>query len=178
MAWTAPATAVAHTDLESAVFNASVRDNLNQTMPALATAPSQLFVATGLNAIAVRTPRAAFTSTTESTTSGTFVELGAGPAVTAVTGTIAYVDFAASMTNATANTIAETSVQVSGATTVAASSDWSLKMDGMEAENYFRASVAHLFTGLTPGTNTFRMMYRAGASTARFRHREISLIPL
>ena len=54
MAWSAPMTAVANTVFTAAQFNQHVRDNLNETAPAKATASGGYFVATGVNAIAQR----------------------------------------------------------------------------------------------------------------------------
>ena len=54
MAWTTPLTAVSNTALTAAQWNASVRDNLLMTAPALATTTGRHFVSTGANTIAER----------------------------------------------------------------------------------------------------------------------------
>ena len=54
MAWSAPMTAVSGSVLTAAQFNTYVRDNLNETAPAKATAAGQIFVSTAANAIAAR----------------------------------------------------------------------------------------------------------------------------
>lgn len=179
MAWSAPMTAVAGATFTAAQFNQYVRDNLNQTAPALATAASQLFVSTGANAIATRTPTTSRINTSQSTNSGTYVDLtSAGPIVVATTGTIAIVGFAASQANNTINSACLSSVAVSGASSVAASDDWCILSDGVQASNFVRYGMTHVFTGLTPGSNTFTMKYRAGSNTATFQNREIFIIPL
>lgn len=179
MAWSAPMTAVAGATFTAAQFNQYVRDNLNETAPAKATAASQLFVSTGANAIATRQPSSNFISTNQSTASTSYTNLATvGPTVTVTTGTIAMVWFAASASNVTENAMTASSVAVSGASTVAASDNWMIQTDGVTAGNFTRPSGMHVFTGLTPGSNTFQMKYRAGSSTASFQFREISVLPL
>ncbi|WP_433460687.1 hypothetical protein [Micromonospora sp. CA-248212] len=78
------------------------------------------------------------------------------------------------------------SVAVSGATVISASPQWGVGHDVNpvnEAET-FTASKHHLFTGLTPGSNTFTMKYRmytvtgSGTPTVSFREREIAVFAL
>lgn len=179
MAWSAPMTAVAGATFTAAQFNQYVRDNLNATAPALATAASQLFVSTGANAITTRTPSTATVATTESTATTSYTDLTtSGPAVTVDTGTIAIVLFASGMSVATTDNAGWTSVAVSGSSSVAASDAWSIQMDGITAGNTVRYGMTHVFTGLTAGSNTFTMKYKAGGSTTSFRNRTIGIIPL
>lgn len=179
MAWSAPMTAVAGATFTAAQFNQYVRDNLNQTAPAIATTASQLFVSTGANAIATRVPSTASIATVQSTTSTSYTDLATvGPAVTVTTGTIALVWFAAAMANSTGDAQCNASVAVSGASSVAANDVWALTSDGVTAGNYIRYGTMHAFTGLTAGSNTFTMKYRAGSSTANYQRREILVLPL
>src|SRR4249920_962604 len=79
-------TATSGSVFTAAQFNTYVRDNLNETAPAKATAAGQIFVSTAANAIAARTVAADYISTQETTTSLTYVDLATtGPAVTATT---------------------------------------------------------------------------------------------
>lgn len=179
MAWTAPMTAVAGATFSAAQFNTNIRDNLNETAPAKASAASQVPVSTGANAIAMRTPTTARVDTNETTTSTTYVDLATpGPSVSVTSGTIALVWFAAEIANNTNNSLAKCSVEVSGASSVAVSDLWTLSMDGNAANNYSRGSMMHTFTGLTPGTNTFKMKYAVGSNTGSFKTREINVFPL
>jgi hypothetical protein len=172
-------TAVAGATFTAAAFNTHVRDNLNETAPAKATAPSQLFVSTGPNAIATRVPSQAFVPTPETTASSAYTDLATpGPSVSVTTGTIAIVFFAAQVANNVSDSASWSSVRVTGASTVAASDAWSIQADGITANNSVRYGMTHVFTGLTPGVNTFAMQYRVGSNTATFRNREISVIPL
>ena len=179
MTWSAPMTAVAAATFTAAQFNQYVRDNLNETAPAKATGPSQLFVSTGVNAITTRSPSTTSVATNENTTSTSYTDLTTpGPSLTVSCGTIALIYFAASQANDTANSACLSSVEVSGASSVAASDSWALLSDGVQAGNFVRYGMFHVFTGLTAGSNTFTMKYRAGSSTARFQRREIAVIPL
>lgn len=172
-------TAVAGATFSAAQFNQYIRDNLNETAVAKATAASQLFVSTGANALAPRVPSQNRVDTSESTTSNTYTNLTTvGPTVTVTTGTIALVWFSAAMSNATSDSQSDCSVAVSGATTVAASDTWALTSDGITASNIVRYSGTHAFTGLTAGSNTFQMKYRAGSSTASYKWRELLVLPL
>lgn len=172
-------TAVAGATFTAAAFNQYVRDNLNETAPAKASAASQLFVSTGPNAIAVRVPTTASVATEESTTTQSYTDLNTpGPTVTVTTGTIAIVAFAAGMKVAATDNSSWVSAYVSGASTVAASDAWSIQADGITAGNYVRYGMVRAFTGLTPGVNTFGLQYKAGASNSSYRFREITVIPL
>lgn len=179
MAWTAPMTAVAGATFTAAAFNAHVRDNLNETAPAKATAASQLFVSTGPNAIATRVPSQHFIPTAETTTSLTYTNLAtAGPSVSVTTGVTAIVFFAAGVSVSVSDSASWTSVRVSGASDISSSDAWGIQADGITAGNYVRYAMAHFFTGLNPGVNTFSMQYRAGSNPATFRNRELSVLPL
>lgn len=179
MAWTAPMTAVAGAIFSAAQFNSNVRDNLNETAPAKATAASQIPVSTGANAITMRTPTTARVDTLQSTAVTTYTDLATvGPAVTVSTGTIALVWFSAAIANSVDNSQSNASVAVSGASSVAANDNWRLMTDGITAGNYVRYGQFHAFTGLTAGSNTFTMKYRAGSNTASYQLREILVLPL
>lgn len=172
-------TAVAGATFTAAQFNQYIRDNLNAVCTALATAASQIPVSTGANAIAMRTPDTASVATSQTTTSVTYTDLTTpGPAITATTGTIAIVLFSAGIANNTSNSLTVCSVAVSGASSLAASDAWATYLDGNAANNFSRVGVAHVFTGLTQGSNTFTMKYRVGSNTGSFQNREINVIPL
>lgn len=183
MAWTAPMTAVTGNSFTAAQFNTYVRDNLLETAPAKSTTAGSLFVSQGSNTIVQRTPVAAFVSTRESRSNSSYGGLSTpGPAVTVTTGTSAIIMIEAQLSvNATDNTEAIAAWAVSGATTVAANDDYCLKAEGQDSvSREFRFGTAHLYTGLTAGSNTFTMQYRSGthASQVFFERRRISVIPL
>lgn len=77
------------------------------------------------------------------------------------------------------------SVEVSGATSVAASQVFSLAAhfeksdDGPSFSLVSQGASMHLFTGLNPGSHTFKMMYRSVSGQAvRFAQREICVFAL
>jgi hypothetical protein len=179
MAWTAPATAVANATLPAATWNATVRDNLNATAVALASAASQYFVATGVNALAARSIQTATVATSQSSGTTTYGNNLAtvGPQVTVTTGTIAVVLFTAAVSNTNANSATDTSVAVSGATSVAASDAWRTVLDGVSANQVNRVAGFHVFTGLTAGSNIFTVQYKVGSGTGTWADREICVFP-
>ncbi|WP_327592437.1 hypothetical protein [Streptomyces chartreusis] len=179
MAWSAPMTAVANSTFTAAQFNQFVRDNLNETAPAKATAASQIPVSTGINAIAMRSPVTARVDTSQTTNVVFYTNLATpGPAVTVATGPMALVWWACDMSNNTSNSLTQCSVAVTGATSIPANDQWMLSTDGLTADNLNRHSMAHLFTGLTPGNNTFTMKYAVGSNVGTFRGRQIVVLPL
>jgi hypothetical protein len=70
------------------------------------------------------------------------------------------------------------SVAVSGASTVAASDNWAISYKSQAASDGVGISVAHRFTGLTAGSNTFTAKYRTTAGTESFQWRDIIVIGL
>lgn len=179
MAWTTPLTAVANATLTASQWNASVRDNLNMTAPALATAAGRFFASTGANAIAERVPSTAETNSSSTTTSTSYADLAdlAGPSVTVTTGPTALVAISAVLTNdGTANT-SYVSFEVSGATTLSASNFSALRYRPAAAGVNIQMGRARLMTGLTAGSNTFSMRYQVDAGTGTFNARQIAVIP-
>jgi hypothetical protein len=171
-------TAVANAAFTAAQFNAYIRDNLNETAPAKATTAGAIFAATGANSIAERIPSKATITTSQSTTSTTYTDLATvGPSVTCVTGPSALVLFAARAEHNTTGGIAIVSVEVSGATTLAANDDWAFNYEARAASSAQRQSSSELFTTLTPGSNTFTVKYRTASGTATYEDRRITVIP-
>lgn len=172
-------TAVANATFTAAQFNTHVRDNLSETAPAKATAAGRLFVSTGVNAIAEREFTSAAIAASESTTSATYTNLTTvGPDVTVTTGPRALALFTAGITNSVADAASLMSVEVSGATSITADDAWALCLRGPVSPSTQLAANFKLFTGLTPGSHTFRMKYRAGANTASFVVRELAVMAL
>jgi hypothetical protein len=175
MAWTSPMTAVANTVFTAAQFNTFVRDNLLETAPAKAGAAGQLIVATGANQIIARTPSQNGISGSDTSASTTYVDLSvAGPSVTANTGATALVFLYADMFNSSSfkNFV---SVAVSNASSIAAADTNALSHADTQDER--SAGVIYL-TGLTVGTNTFKMMYRVNGGTGTWNDRKIAVVPI
>lgn len=176
MAWTTPLTAVAGSVLTAAQWNASVRDNLNQTAPALATAAGQWFVSTAANAIAARTITSATVATSEATTSTSYTALTTpGPSVTATTGAQALVALYAAVVNSTTG-LSLMSFAVSGATTIAAADNTAI--GGATGSTGMRVGGFFIVTGLTPGSNVFTAQYKVSAGTGTFVDRKLLVMAL
>jgi hypothetical protein len=178
MAWSAPMTAVSGEAFDADDFNTYVRDNLNCTMPALATGNDfpAWFVATGTNALAKRDIKSAEITVSggQTTTSTSYTNLSTtGPSVSITTGTRALVMISCLMETNSTNTAAMASFDVTGASSISADDDWSIWIDGLTANNPLRKGNSHLLTNLTPGTNIFTMKYRVGSNTGRFNERTI-----
>lgn len=178
MAWTAPLTWVANTVLTAAQLNQQLRDNLLETAPAKATAAGRIFVSTGVNAIVERAILGATITTTEDTTSSTFVDLTTvGPTVSVTTGTRALVMTNSGMRNAGAGNGSQAGYAISTSSIVAAG-DRAARHAGAAGDNV-RIGITHLHTDLTSGSNTFQMKYRSTSGTiATFFHRTIQVIGL
>lgn len=175
MVWTIPRTWTDGELVGQTIHNTHIRDNLNETAVAKATVAGQLFVSTGANALAARTPAEATVATSEGTTSTSYASLATdGPTISPVTGTQAIVFLTAQVSNSGANS-SFMGVDVSGATTVAPADTDALLVVGTSA---IRATCIVFLTGLTPGAHTFRARYRTTAGTATFVNRNMVVIPL
>ncbi len=178
MAWTAPMTAVAGEIWTSAQFNAHVRDNLLETMPGKATATGRMYVTNGNHSIAERVPTEATVATSQATTSTSYADLTTtGPAITVSTGTTAIVWFNTQCESSSSDAETSASVAVSGATTVTANDNWRLLQSGVASGSTNRLGMVHMFTGLTPGSNTFTMKYRVSSGTGTFQRRSLIVLP-
>lgn len=166
MTWTTPKTWVANTQVTEGALNAHLRDNLLETLPAKAVTEGDIFVATGLNAVAARSLAIATVATSETTASALFTELTTtGPNVTAVTGVRAIVIFGCTVgTNSDAMTVVPAT-----AFSDTVVERWAFIYGSQRgATSPFRGMSAHMFTDLVPGSNTFRSKYRNGTFSERF----------
>jgi hypothetical protein len=169
-------TAVANSAFTAAQFNTHVRDNLLETGPAKATAAGRLLVTTGANALAERVVTQATVDTSQSTSSTSFTDLATvGPSVTVTTGAAALVWFAAQMLNSAVSAVTQCAVSINGAAPDARAD---LYIDGQPAGSALRCSTVHLFTGLTPGSNTFKLQYKVGSGTGTWYDRCLGVLAL
>src|SRR5690606_30245091 len=155
MAWSAPMTAVANSTFTASQFNQYVRDNLNETSPAKATAASGYFVGDGVNSI---TERFAVTDLeldegeTDATDYGNLDSpANVGPTVTLETGPSALIIVRCSAENSGTGS-ARMAYEVSGATSLSPADNRSVGFFGAAGGN-INASDVSLWTALTPGTN-------------------------
>ncbi len=170
-------TAVANTVFTAAQFNTYVRDNLNETAPAKATAAGQIFVSTAPNTIAARLVNADYIATSETTTSTTYADLATtGPTVTATTSASAIVAIFCNQ-QTSGGTAAWMSYAISGATTDASNDNRAIQLQSTGGQRLG----ATFFHGalLNPGTNTFKAEYRVSTSgTGTFSVRRLMVIPM
>jgi len=124
------------------------------------------------------TPVSSTVLTLENTTSTSYADLSTvGPSVTLTTGTSALVTISAVCDNDTGTLGSELTymgVAVSGASTVAASDNYST--EHRLGPNLISVSTTFLLTGLTAGSNTFTSKYRVSGSRGRFRKRTITVV--
>ena len=119
--------------------------------------------------------------TKQNTTSASFTDLATvGPAVTLTTGTKALVMWSCVVDNNTADRGTYTSVAVSGATTLAASTDYQTDLTGSSANRpYITVARSVLLTGLTAGSNTFTVKYATeNTTTGNFSKRYIAVVDM
>jgi len=120
----------------------------------------------------------AYTNGGEATTSTSYTNLTTTTSVTVTTGTKALVSIAANI-ETVASGEPYVSFAVSGATTVAASDDYSGFCFNSAASMQVTSGRAIVLTGLTAGSNTFTLKYRNVSGTSiTFRRRGISIVDL
>src|SRR5215217_6690309 len=179
MSWTAPITWTTNQTVPAATLNAQLRDNLLETAPGKATTAGAHFVATGSNAIAQRLCQTATVATSEDTggTTGSYTSLATvGPSITATTGVLAFSFAQCHMSNNTTNVNTFFSVDISGATSDAAV-DSRAAIWAASANQPFRYTITTLHS-VTPGSNTFKIMYKANSNNGVFSRRNLIVMPL
>lgn len=177
MVWTAPVTAVTGSVFPSATYNQVVRDNLLQTMPALTTTLGSFFATVGTHQLAERVPVADYDFGSSTTTSLTYTDLsaGVGPSVTCQTGTIAAVFLYCNQNNVGATSAVWMALEISGATTQAASDSFAVQLQGSAGQH---VGAGFLIDTLTPGLNTFTAKFRVSTSgTGYFSSRRLAVWP-
>jgi hypothetical protein len=179
MAFSTPLTAVANTPLTAAQWNASVRDNLNETAPAKATVSGGIFVATGAGAIAQRATNAdTYTGGgTNDTNSTSYTGLTGGAAVAITTGTKAIVLSTFRFSHDTLGGRSYVSHAISGATTTAASDTWAALNDAHTINRILTCSQVSYWPTLTSGSNTFTHFFRVVSNIASFTWRQLVILP-
>ena len=101
---------------------------------------------------------------------------GTNPTVTLVTGTTAVVDTTSTTYNSAGGAYSFVSFAVSGATTLAGSEAASYYYSGLGAvQADIVLSKRIVITGLTAGTNTFTMKYKASSGTSNYAYRSITV---
>lgn len=179
MSWSAPMTAVVNAVFTAAQFNTYVRDNLNETGPAKATAAGRLIVTAGVNSLVERVPAVNEIVTSETTASTSNTDLASvGPSVTVTTGTSALVAWSVEMANNTNGSSSMADFAVTGATSRVATDNTALKVTSGPAGAFDRQGTFELITGLTSGSNIFTLKYWVSTGTGTFQRRRLTVIPL
>lgn len=179
MSWSAPMTAVANAVFTAAQFNTYVRDNLNETAVAKATAAGRLIVTAGVNSLVERVPTVAEVTTSETTTTQSNTDLATvGPQVTVTTGTSALVAWSLEMANNTSGSSSQCDFAVTGASSRTATDNTAIKVTSSPAGAFERGGTFELITGLTAGSNVFTLKYWVSANTGTFLRRRLTVIPL
>lgn len=178
MAWTTPHTAVLNEQLDASEWNSEIRDNLLETIPALigsfGSGISEYAVTDGANSLVARQASRGYVSSQQATASTSYTDLStAGPSVTLTTGTAALVLVQMEGSNSGTSTW-HASWAVTGASSISADDSWSVRDRGAP---FVQRTAAHLHTGLTAGSNTFKMKYKVLSGTGTYRYRRIAVIP-
>lgn len=169
--------------LTAAIWNASVRDDLLTTFPALASTSGGYFAVSAANAVAQRVPTAAAQTGAETTTSTTYTATlsggagTAGPSIASVTtsGKVLIAFHCRQSTNASGVNV-WTSVAVSGASTIAATDNWAISADQLNIQIYH--GICYIEPNIVSGSNTYTMQYHiASAGTATFSARRLNILP-
>ncbi len=179
MAWTAPTTAVAGSVFTAAIFNASVRDNLNVTAVGIATSAGRLIVTTAAKTVTERNPDTDAIATSQATASLTYVNLATvGPTVTITTGTKAMVILGCASSNSIVGNSGRMGIDLSGATTSAVSDTNSIEVTSGNASDAYQLSWVTIYNPINAGSNTFQAKYKAiNAGSASFSNRVVSIMP-
>jgi hypothetical protein len=123
-------------------------------------------------------------TTVQATSSTSYVDLAtAGPSVTVTIGAngTALIIIAAVGASSSASGFADMSFDISGATTISSTTNGATNNRRWYylGTNDAKHCYATIFTGLNPGSTTFKAQYRAVITgTATFSAREISVLPL
>lgn len=121
-------------------------------------------------------------ATGQSTATGYATDLAtSGPSVTVTIGTngIALVILSSFMSQNTNLAQAFLGIEISGANTIAADTDRCLSYQALTGMTGETRSGAFMYTGLTPGSTTFKLKYgQGGGGTAGYSSRRISVVPL
>ena len=178
MAWSTPLTAVSGAALTDSQWNATVRDDLLTTFPALATTAGQLAVATGANAIAARSCPSDIVSAAEAVSATSYGNISGGtvgPTITVTTGAYAFVVLSCQLSNATGGAASYMSYAISGATTQSASDSTAVYYESSNGGDIIGMSVV-IPNSLTAGSNTFQAKYKVGASVGTFGSRRLAIL--
>lgn len=170
MAWNTPITFVAGTPPTAAQLNAMLYDNMLETEVAKASDTSSMFGTTGLNQLTTRHIETNYGQGPGTLTNTSYSQLANMPQITMdcrsaliIWSAILYPSDGGAFTDFMA-----VSVDVSGATTIAATDSYSIMSHSNPTYAFISDGLmkAHYFSNLNSGVNTFKMMARTTFGTA------------
>lgn len=163
----------------AAEFNTYWRDNLLASEAAVASTTGALIVASAAHVLAQRIPTVAFTPGYESTATATYTTLSESTLVAVATGQWAMLMVGGAVSNDTAGLGSRISVDIAGATTVAAVDANSFYAESGTAGDGYQGTWTTVYYPLTDGWNFFDLRYRttAGGGTSTFGHRLCAVVP-
>jgi hypothetical protein len=182
-------TAIAGAVWTAAQFNTFIRDNLNETLPALATVSGNYFVTTSTHHLAERkiyqdyiAVQNGFDSTSydDPDLAGAAGEaITVGPTVTCFTGTTALVVVGGRIGGGSTSTQSvKMSWEVSGDSSISATDEWAAGPVGFGGVTTFAyTSRPFLCTTLTEGINTFTAKYAVSSTPGLASGRTLLVMP-
>ena len=178
MAWSAPRTWVTAEVVTASIMNTDVRDNFLVTAPAVAGGSVGYIVSEAANVVVLRTTAGAAVNTSETTASGAYTDLAtSGPSVTVTTDTRAFVTLYAKMSNSTLGASCFVSYDITGASTITAADSLGLRWESDPANQIAQFGTSVIQTGLTAGSNVFKLEYKVTTGTGTFEFRRINVLP-
>lgn len=174
MVWSTLPTYVNGT-LTGAQLNA-IRDNINETAVAKATAAGDYFVATGTNALVKRHIESQAVTTTSTTTSGSYTDNPTGdngPTVTLTTGTVCLIFHSVQLENSGGGST-YASFEITGATTDPADDNRSIfHQQGATLGGRFGCTT---WLAANAGSNTYQMCFRVSTGTGSYDDRRLTVM--
>jgi hypothetical protein len=119
-----------------------------------------------------------FVTTSQSTTSTSFVGLTTAQTITMTTGTKVLVLLTCFYDNDAANGFGRMSVAVSGATTRSSSNNDAKMGSDYNTSGEPSVETTHVYLTCTAGSNTFTMQFASDGGTSRFENRRMTVIDL
>jgi len=183
MTWSAPITFADNTPLYAAQMNTYLRDNLMETMVAKATTEGAWFMTDGPNRVVERIPTVGRLSTSGDTTSSTsYADLdnSSGPSITVDTGSQALVIMSLHCKNDGGGGAASgslMSVQIDGASTIAATDNYMVEVGAQAATYEWGLSNLFFARDLTSGTNIFTAKYRVTGGIMTVGNATLIVVP-
>lgn len=155
----------------------AIRDNINETAVAKATAAGDYFVATGTNALAKRHISSQADTSTATTTSASYANPSGtdGPSVTLTTGTTCLIFHSVQLENSGGGS-SYASFEITGATSDPADDNRSIFHQQGATQGGRFGMITYL--AATAGSNTYKMMFRISTGTGSYDDRRITVMPL